>query len=81
VGVAGHGGRALRRRKTPFKSLTLQGTAITYATGNPNEMAVTDTTLRLTTLQAGGDSGYLPVGYSDLIRLTTFNPGGYGTCQ
>jgi hypothetical protein len=60
---------------------TVQGTTITYATGNPNEMAVTDTTLRLTTLQAGGDSGYVPVGYSDFVRLATFNPDGYGICQ
>jgi hypothetical protein len=44
-------------------------------------LAVTDTTLRLTTLQAGGDSGYVPVGYSDFIGLTTLNPDGYGTCQ
>jgi hypothetical protein len=55
---------------------TVQGTTITYGYGNPNQMAVTDTTLRLTTLQDG-----TPVGYSDFVRLATFSADGYGACK
>jgi hypothetical protein len=47
----------------------------------PNSFAVADTTLRLTTLQAGGLFDNMPGDYSDFIRLATFNPDGWGTCQ
>jgi cysteine-rich repeat protein len=59
---------------------TLQGTTITYVGGNTDSLAVTDTTLRLTTLQAGGAFGNMPGDYSDFIRLATFNADAYGTC-
>ena len=60
---------------------TVQGTTITYLGGNTDSLAVTDTTLRLTTLQAGGPFRNVLGDSSDFVRLTTFNTDGYGTCQ
>jgi len=64
-----------------LSTYTVQGTTITYVGGNTDSLAVTDTTLRLTTLQAGGLFDNMPGDYSDFIRLATFNPDGWGTCQ
>lgn len=55
---------------------TVQGNTITYSNGGQNSLEVTDTTLRLTTLKDG-----TPVGYSDFVRLATFNADGYGPCK
>jgi len=64
-----------------LSTYTVQGTTITYVGGNTDSLAVTDTTLRLTTLQAGGLFGNMPGDYSDYIRLATFSADGYGSCD
>ena len=64
-----------------LSTYTVRGTTITYVGGNTDSLAVTDTTLRLTTLQGGGAFGNMPGDYSDFTRLATFNADDYGTCQ
>jgi hypothetical protein len=60
---------------------TVQDTTITYVGGNADSLTVTDTTLRLTTLKAGGLFSSKLGDYSDFLRLATFTPDGYGTCN
>jgi hypothetical protein len=61
-------------------SYTVQGTTIIYSGGNTDSLVLTETTLRLTTLQAGGPFGGVPGDYSDFVRLASFSPTGYGPC-
>ena len=60
---------------------TVEGTTIVYVGGNSDSLVVTDTTLRLTTLQAGGLFASKPGNYSDFARLPTFTANGYGPCN
>jgi hypothetical protein len=59
---------------------TLQGTTIVYQSGNADSLVLTDTTLRLETLQAGGPFGNVAGDISDFVRLASFSPIGYGPC-
>jgi hypothetical protein len=60
---------------------TVEGTTITYVGGNADSLAITETTLRLTTLKAGGLFSSKVGDYSDFLRLATFTTDGYGTCN
>jgi hypothetical protein len=64
-----------------LSTYTLQGTTIVFVGGNSDSLVVTDTTLRMTTLQAGGLFNNIPGDYSDFLRLATFRADGYGPCQ
>ena len=60
---------------------SLQGMKMVFVGGNANALVVTDTTLRMTALQAGGLFGSIPGDTLDFVRIATFSPDGYAACQ